>query len=45
MRKYCDSLTAYARAATRPVAVGSVVIGGGNPVRIQSMTNTDTNDT
>ena len=45
MRKYCDSLTAYARAVTRPVAVGSVVIGGGNPVRIQSMTNTDTNDT
>ncbi|MFQ8804977.1 MAG: hypothetical protein ACLR8Y_07660 [Alistipes indistinctus] len=29
MRKCCDSLTAYARAATRPVAVGSVVIGGG----------------
>ena len=45
MRKYCDSLTAYARAVTRPVAVGSVVIGGGNPVRIQSMTNTDTRDT
>lgn len=45
MKKYCESLFAYRRAKTRPVAVGNVTIGGENPVRIQSMTNTDTNDT
>jgi (E)-4-hydroxy-3-methylbut-2-enyl-diphosphate synthase len=28
-----------------PVAIGSVPLGGDNPVRLQSMTNTDTNDT
>jgi 1-hydroxy-2-methyl-2-(E)-butenyl 4-diphosphate synthase len=27
------------------VIIGSVPLGGGNPVRLQSMTNTDTNDT
>ena len=32
------------RRDTRTVSVGGVVIGGGNPVRVQSMTNTDTRD-
>lgn len=32
------------RRATRTVSVGGVPIGGGNPVRVQSMTNTDTRD-
>ena len=32
------------RRATRTVSVGGVGIGGGNPVRVQSMTNTDTRD-
>lgn len=32
------------RKETRPVRVGSVTIGGGNPVSVQSMTNTDTRD-
>jgi (E)-4-hydroxy-3-methylbut-2-enyl-diphosphate synthase len=32
------------RRITREVKMGSVVIGGGNPVVIQSMTNTDTRD-
>ena len=32
------------RRASRPVAVGDVVIGGGAPVVVQSMTNTDTAD-
>ena len=32
------------RRASRPVAVGSVVIGGGAPIVVQSMTNTDTAD-
>ncbi|NLW18008.1 MAG: flavodoxin-dependent (E)-4-hydroxy-3-methylbut-2-enyl-diphosphate synthase [Firmicutes bacterium] len=29
---------------TRPVAIGNVTIGNGNPVALQSMTNTDTRD-
>lgn len=32
------------RCDTRPVAVGGVVIGGGAPIAVQSMTNTDTRD-
>ncbi|MDQ7093371.1 flavodoxin-dependent (E)-4-hydroxy-3-methylbut-2-enyl-diphosphate synthase [Desulfosporosinus sp. PR] len=32
------------RKKTKPVHVGSVVIGGGAPVVVQSMTNTDTRD-
>ena len=27
------------------ISVGSLALGGDNPIRIQSMTNTDTNDT
>lgn len=33
------------RRVSREVMVGNIGIGGGNPVRIQSMTNTDTMDT
>ena len=29
---------------SRPVKVGNLVLGGGNPVRVQSMTKTDTRD-
>jgi (E)-4-hydroxy-3-methylbut-2-enyl-diphosphate synthase len=32
------------RRETRPVAVGGVAIGGGAPIVVQSMTNTDTRD-
>lgn len=32
------------RRITREIKIGSVAIGGGNPVVIQSMTNTDTRD-
>ena len=38
-------LTRYRRRPTHEVRIGSVAIGGGNPVAVQSMTNTDTNDT
>ncbi|MCB4770731.1 flavodoxin-dependent (E)-4-hydroxy-3-methylbut-2-enyl-diphosphate synthase [Ancylobacter sp. Lp-2] len=34
----------HARRLTVPVRVGSVVVGGGAPVVVQSMTNTDTAD-
>ena len=36
--------TTIHRRATRPVPVGSVIIGGGNPVVVQSMINEDTLD-
>lgn len=39
------NITGYKRRATCEVRIGQVVIGGQNPVAVQSMTNTDTNDT
>jgi len=42
---YCRSLTAYERLITREVKVGDLIIGGNHPIRIQSMTTTDTMDT
>ena len=42
---YCNSLTQYTRFKTREVKVGLLGIGGANPIRIQSMTTTDTMDT
>ena len=35
----------YKRRFTTPAHVGPIVIGGDNPIRIQSMTTTNTNDT
>ncbi len=43
--KYCNSLTEYSRYLTREVRIGDVAMGGNNPIRIQSMTTTDTMDT
>ena len=43
--KYCNSLTEYSRFKTREVKVGNIGIGGNNPIRIQSMTTTNTMDT
>jgi (E)-4-hydroxy-3-methylbut-2-enyl-diphosphate synthase len=42
---YCNSLTQYSRFLTREVRIGDVPMGGLNPIRIQSMTTTDTMDT
>ena len=42
---YCNSLTEYSRFLTREVQIGDIAIGGINPIRIQSMTTTDTMDT
>ena len=44
-KKYCNSLTEYSRYKTREVKIGDVPLGGNNPIRIQSMTITDTMDT
>ncbi len=45
MQIYCPSLTKYERWKTRSVMVGDIGVGGNNPIRIQSMTTTDTMDT
>ncbi len=42
--RYVDDVFTGRRRATREVRVGDVGIGGANPLRIQSMTNTDTRD-
>ena len=34
----------YTRNETKQIKIGNVLIGGGNPIAIQSMTNTDTAD-
>ena len=43
--QYCPSLTRYERWKTRAVRIGEIGIGGSNPIRVQSMTTTDTMDT
>src|SRR4051812_26406082 len=45
MQLYCNSLTEYRRLATREVRVGDLVLGNFNPIRLQTMTTTDTMDT
>lgn len=45
IKKYCNSLTQYSRYKTREVYIGEVPLGGNNPIRIQSMTTTNTLDT
>jgi (E)-4-hydroxy-3-methylbut-2-enyl-diphosphate synthase len=45
MQLYCESLTTYKRLPTREVKIGNLIIGGNNPIRVQTMTTTDTMDT
>ncbi len=42
---YIKDLTRYERQKTWEVNIGGVPVGGDNPVRIQTMTDTDTKDT
>lgn len=42
--QYCPDLFSYQRRESREVMVGHVGIGGGNPIRIQSMITSDTRD-
>jgi (E)-4-hydroxy-3-methylbut-2-enyl-diphosphate synthase len=42
---YCTSLFRYSRFKTREVRIGNLVLGGDQPLRLQSMTTTDTMDT
>ncbi len=45
MQFYCESLNSYTRLPTREVKVGDLLLGNFNPVRVQTMTTTDTMDT
>lgn len=42
---FCDDLFNRKRFPTREVKIGITAIGGNNPIRVQSMTTTDTMDT
>src|SRR6266567_1850007 len=41
---YCPSRFTYARRLTREVQIGTVAVGGTQPIRVQSMTTTRTQD-
>ncbi len=43
--KYCEHPFFHRRRPTHEVKVGEIGIGGGNPIRVQSMTISDTMDT
>ena len=45
MQLYCNSLTEYSRLATREVKIGDLLLGNFHPIRVQTMTTTDTMDT
>lgn len=45
MQLYCNSLTAYKRLKTREVKIGDLLLGNFHPIRVQTMTTTDTMDT
>jgi (E)-4-hydroxy-3-methylbut-2-enyl-diphosphate synthase len=45
MQLYCHSLTQYRRLKTLEVKIGDLLLGNFHPIRIQTMTTTDTMDT
>ncbi len=45
MQLYCENLHKYKRLQTKEVTIGTLKIGNGNPIAIQTMTTTDTMDT
>src|SRR6202051_416273 len=45
MELYAESLTEYKRLPTLEVKVGNLLLGNFNPIRIQTMTTTDTMNT
>ncbi len=44
-KKYCNNINQYERFKTHEVKIGNIPVGGDNPIRIQSMTTTNTLDT
>ncbi len=45
MQLYCESLTGYKRLKTKEVNIGDLLLGNFHPIRVQTMTTTDTMDT
>src|SRR3977135_4108704 len=45
MEFYAESLTKYKQLATLEVKVGNLLLGNFNPIRVQTMTTTDTMNT
>jgi len=45
MQSYCESVTQYKRLLTREVRIGDLLLGNLHPLRVQTMTTTDTMDT
>lgn len=45
MQLYCNSLTEHGRLKTREVRIGELLLGNFHPIRVQTMTTTDTMDT
>lgn len=45
MRPYCPDVFSFQRFKTREVFIGNLPLGGENPLRLQSMTTTDTMNT
>lgn len=45
MEFYCSSLTTYKRLPTKEVRIGDLLLGNFHPIRVQTMTTTDTMDT
>ena len=45
MQLYSESIIEYKRLKTREVKIGDLLIGNFHPIRVQTMTTTDTMDT
>src|SRR4249920_2039479 len=45
MQLYCESLLQYKRLKTLEVSIGDLLLGNFHPIRVQTMTTTDTMDT
>jgi (E)-4-hydroxy-3-methylbut-2-enyl-diphosphate synthase len=45
MQLYCNSLSQYSRLITKEVKIGDLLLGNNHPIRLQTMTTTDTMDT
>jgi len=45
MQWYCESLTEYKRLRTKEVKIGDLLLGNFHPIRVQTMTTTNTMDT
>src|SRR3984957_8687724 len=45
MQLYCESITEYKRLKTLEVKIGDLLLGNFHPIRVQTMTTTDTMDT